>query len=373
MAKILSLVPYKIFPANFGGQRAIALLNEYLAKECEMVCVTVHSNQPQDAKGYTLLNILSGSSLRYINLFYFFTLRKIIRRQQITHIMLEHPYFGWLGILLKKSTGVKLVIRSHNIESLRWKSLGKWWWKILWRYERTTHRAADFNFFITGHDREYAIRNFTLHAPRCTTITYGIGINHAPLPEEKEYCKAILNERHSIKPHETIFLFNGALDYRPNYLAVQAIVQNINPVFLQEGFPYKIIICGKGLPAEMDELKEYKGLHIIYAGFVDDIELYFKGADTFLNAVTEGGGIKTKLVEALGYNLNAVSTKNGAFGVEAKLTNNKLVIIDNDDWITFAKAAKNISRNKNRIPQNFYDHFYWGSIATKAARFIGAL
>lgn len=370
MTKILSLVPYNIFPANFGGQRAIALFNEYLAKECDIVCVTVKSNEPQYAKGYTLLNILSGSPFRYINPFYFFTLRKIIRQHQITHVILEHPYFGWLGMLLKKLTGIKLVIRSHNIESMRWKSLGKWWWKILWWYERTTHRAADVSFFITDHDREYAIRTFQLHAAACTTITYGVETHHAPLPEEKEYCKAILRERHGLSLHETIFLFNGALDYMPNYQGVQSIVNNINPVFLQEGFLYKIIICGKGLPAHMNELKAYAHQNIIYAGFVDNIEIYFKGADTFLNPVTEGGGIKTKLIEALSYNLNAVSTRNGAFGIDAKLTNNKLVITGNNDWVSFAKAAKNISGNKNKIPPGFYDHFYWGSIAGKASRFI---
>jgi hypothetical protein len=372
MAKILSLVPYPIFPANFGGQRAIALFNEYLARECDLVCVTVASNQPQYAKGYRLFNILSGSVLRYVNIFSFFTLRKIIRRHQVTHIILEHPYFGWLGMLLKTFTGVQLVIRSHNIESLRWKNLGKWWWKMLWWYERATHRAAHYNLFITDQDKDYALREFRLQPASCTTITYGIEVNHAPLPEEKAYCKTILKEHHPIGQQDTIFLFNGALGYLPNYLGVQAIVQYINPLLLKQDFPYKIIICGKGLPAGMNELKEYAQLNIIYAGFVDDIELYFKGADTFLNPVTEGGGIKTKLVEALGYNLNAVSTENGAFGVEAALTNNKLVITGNSDWASFAEAAKSISRNPNSMPQGFYDHFYWGSIANKAARFIGA-
>jgi hypothetical protein len=64
----------------------------------------------------------------------------------------------------------------------------------------------------------------------------------------------------------------------------------------------------------MNELKNYADQNIIYAGFVDDISIYFKGADVFINPVSYGGGIKTKLVEALGYNLNAVSTSNGAIG-----------------------------------------------------------
>ncbi len=74
MTKILSLVSYKILPAKLGGQKSLALFTEYLAKEAELVCVTVKSNDQLYAKGYLLLNILSDSALRYINLFYFFRL-----------------------------------------------------------------------------------------------------------------------------------------------------------------------------------------------------------------------------------------------------------------------------------------------------------
>lgn len=370
MIRVLTLVPYKIFPAKFGGQKNIALFFEHLAKACSVVCVTVKSNDPSYAKGYTLLNRLSDTSFRYINPRYFFTLRKIVRRYGITHLMLEHPYYGWLGILLKTFTGVKLVIRSQNIESLRWKSLGKWWWKILWWYERTTHHAADDNFFITDNDREYAIQHFGLSAQKCITVTYGVEIDRAPLPAERAQCKKILRQRHNIQPEETIFLFNGALAYMPNWAAVQAIVQSVNPVLLQEGFPYKIIICGKGLPGEMNELKDYAHLNIIYAGFVDDIDVYFKGSDVFLNPVVEGGGIKTKLIEALSYNLNAVSTASGAFGVTTQLTNNKLLVTPDYDWQPFARAAKKSAANKNDIPSSYFEHFYWGHIIRRAIEFM---
>ena len=42
--KVISLVPYKIFPAVTGGQKNIAVFNEYLSKQCSLVCVTVKSN-----------------------------------------------------------------------------------------------------------------------------------------------------------------------------------------------------------------------------------------------------------------------------------------------------------------------------------------
>ena len=369
--RVLTLVPYNIFPAKFGGQKNIALFFEHLSKECEVVCVTVKSNEPRYARGYTLLNVLSNASFRYINPLYFFTLRKVIRRYRITHLMLEHPYYGWLGILLRLFTGVKLVIRSQNIESLRWKSLGKGWWKILWWYERMTHRAADYNFFITDQDKAYAVKNFRLAASACSTVTYGVETDQVPPAEERARCRQILQQQHTVSPQDTLFLFNGTLSYLPNYAAVQAIAEKINPLLLQNSFPYKIIICGKGLPPEMDGLKAYAHLNIIYAGFVDDIDVYFKGSDVLLNPVVEGGGIKTKLIEALGYNLNVVSTASGAFGVDPQLTNNKLLVTPDYDWVSFAQAAKQSAVvNSGDTPPQYFDHFYWGSIIRRAILFM---
>src|SRR5690349_1111327 len=143
MLTILSIVSYKIFPAKIGGQKGVALFLEYLGKEVKLVCVTVRSNDPIYAKGYEVLNVLSDARWRYINPFYIFTLRRLVRKYKVSHLLLEHPYYGWLGVAVKKLTGVQLVVHSHNIEATRWKSLGKWWWKILWWYEGFTHRHAD--------------------------------------------------------------------------------------------------------------------------------------------------------------------------------------------------------------------------------------
>jgi len=57
---------------------------------------------------------------------------------------------------------------------------------------------------------------------------------------------------------------------------------------------------------------------------VDDITLYYKGADMLINPVMDGGGIKTKLVEALGYSMNVVTTTSGAIGVPLTITGEKI-------------------------------------------------
>ncbi|MEP6950849.1 MAG: glycosyltransferase family 4 protein [Ginsengibacter sp.] len=372
MANVLSVVSYKIFPAKFGGQKGIAAFNEYFSKYHALYCITIEDNLPGYAT-YKIINTLRNRPLRYINIFYFGLVKKIIRQNNISHVIVEHPYYGWMGLLLKHFCKVKLIIHSHNIEAERFKTVGKWWWKILWRYEKYIHRGADFTFCISEKDRQYFINRYKIPAEKTSVITYGIPWNSPPTISERIAAKNELLKKHSVNEKCVLYLFNGALEYKPNLEAVKNIVERINPIFIQLNISYKIIICGKGLPAEMNELRQYADQNIIYAGFVEDINLYFKGVDIFINPVTEGGGIKTKLVEALGYNLNAVSTINGATGVDTNICNGKLLICENTDWQGFAKKMQKAIPVTQPVTHEFFDNFYWDNIARKAAGIVNKL
>jgi polysaccharide biosynthesis protein PslH len=372
MINVLSVVSYKIFPAKFGGQKGIASFNEYFSRYHTLYCVTVEDNKPAHAS-YQIINTLVNRPLRYINIFYFGLIKKIIRQNNISHVIIEHPYYGWLGLLLKHFCRVKLIIHSHNIEAERFKTVGKWWWKILWHYEKCIHRGADFTFCISEKDRQYFINRYKIPAEKTSVITYGISWNTLPAISERAAAKNELLKKYSFNEETVLYLFNGTLDYKPNLEAIKNIVESINPIFIRLNISYKIIICGKNLPAEMNELKQYADQNIIYTGFVEDISLYFKGVDIFINPVTEGGGIKTKLVEALGYNLNAVSTSNGATGVDEKICNGKLLLCGNTDWQSFAENMQKAIHITQPITQEFFDNFYWDNIAKKAAGIVEKL
>ena len=349
-----------------GGQKGIALFNRYLGKHTNLRCVTIQANEITGAEGYPVQNILSNSPSRYINLFYFFSLRKIIRENKITHLVLEHPYFGWLGLLLKWFCKVKLIVHSHNIEALRFKTMGKWWWGLLWNYEKLVHKNASLSFFIQDTDRKYGIEKFKLAPDKTITVTYGFEMEAPPAAADKRTARGLICQTHGIPATEKILLFNGTLDYMPNRDALDIIINRINPLLLADThFKYKIIICGNRLPVSYDNLSDQADKNIIYAGFVDDISLYFKGADIFINPVTDGGGIKTKLVEALGYNMNVVTTANGAIGVAVEITGNKMQIASGDNWAAFAAMIINTDSDTT-IPNSFFEHFYWGNIVAKA-------
>jgi glycosyltransferase involved in cell wall biosynthesis len=367
---IVAVVPYRIFPAKMGGQKGIALFYEYLSRLLNVSFVSIQDNKQGFTYGNEFFPLLSNRKSRYINFFIFFRLLNLIKKKKYTHIVFEHPYYGWMVILLRIFSKIKIIIHSHNIESLRFRSTGKWWWRILWQYEKMTHRMAHLNFFISDEDKEYGIKKFNIKTEKCITITYGIEQKKSPSSDEKIDARERLIKMHSINPADKIILFNGTLDYRPNLEALETILYNINPILLQKnGFHYTIIICGKNLPDQFNNLNEYSTKNIIYAGFVEDINLFFMGSDIFINPVIDGGGIKTKLVEALGFNIPCISSANGAIGIPLPITNNQLKIIENNKWQEFADAIMNW-QTETEIGTDFFEYFYWGNIAKKAANEI---
>ncbi len=366
---VLSLVSYNFLPAKMGGQKHIAFHNSYLSKFVNLICVTTESNI-QIGTPYKVYPILSESPFRYINLFYFFTLKKIIKQERITHLIIEHPYYGWLGLLLQKWLDVKLVIHSHNIESLRFKSLNKWWWKILWHYEKCIHQQADFSLFITEEDRNYANEHYHISNQKSAVSTYGVEIEKKPSSNEKLQAQQKIQAKYAIATDHKIILFNGTLSYYPNLIALENIVNHINPSLLkQTNFKYKILISGKGLP-EQFSLQEYP--NIIFCGMVDDIETYFKAADIFINPVVDGGGIKTKVVEALAYDTTVISTMSGAIGIPKEIVNGKLSIVNDEDWEEFSRLIIE-SKSSSRTPDQFYQNFCWGNIASKTYEILKQL
>ena len=365
---IISIVSYPFLPARSGGQKGIALFYKYFSGYHSVTCITTKKNRPALDEGYEVQNILTDSRIRYINPFIFFTIRKWIRKKKATHIILEHPYYGWLGILLKIFCGVRLVVHSHNIESIRWRGLGKWWWRILWHYEKITHRQADYNFFIQDEDKSYAISAFGLRSTQCITISFGTEMSSAPDEKKITEARQILHRQLNIPESVPLLLFNGAFKYSPNREALENILFRINPLLQNRGLSYQLLIIGLDIPEEIKTVS-YPSIHIL--GFVENLELYLMGSQAFLNPVISGGGIKTKLVEALAYNLNAVSTINGAIGVDSGLCNGKLFICPDNNWELFADAVARAVQIQSDMPGVFYDHFFWAKITKRAAEFIG--
>lgn len=361
MKKVLAIAPYPYLPFFSGGQKFIARFFEYLGKEVDLTVISVAGNDFSLTKNYQAIPLLKKSFSRYYDRSLVKKITALVKKEGYDTIIWEHPYYAWLAFRIRKRTGVKTIIHTHNIEYQRFRSTGRWWWPVLKMYERWSFKKADAIFFISPEDKNFAVKQWKVEKGKCIDLPFGIDIKN--YPDDKAECRELVCRKHNISKEEKILLFNGLLNYKSNLDALKVILDKINPLLLQHmSFRYKIIICGKGLPEDLNSLKGYADKNIIYAGFVDDVETYFKGADIFLNPAQSGGGVKTKMVEAIAFGTTVVATETGAEGIERKVCGDKLIVTAGNDWNEFARS---IISNADKIiitPPGYYEYYYWENV-----------
>ncbi|MDX2048201.1 MAG: glycosyltransferase [Chitinophagaceae bacterium] len=374
MANVLSVVWYKVLPAKFGGQKGIACFNEFLSAHHNIVCTCSCNNQPSGKEPYKVLPVLPASRTQVINPFAWRKIISIAKKENCSHVIIEHCYYGLLGIFLKHFYSKKLIVHSHNIEYLRFRTIGKWWWFILRLLEKRTHRAADLNLFKTKEDLDYAAAYFGLNPSACIVVPYGLMLSAVPSPEKKTAARLIVSRQHHIQQAAKIILFNGTLDYEPNANAVRLIVNTLVPLLLQKNnTAFKVIVCGRNIYSGFEDLQQLKHECYINAGLVEDIEPYFLAADVFINPVLEGGGIKVKVMEALAYNVPVVSTESGARGISLQLAGEKLKLVKDGDWEEFCRQIILQSDNRTDTPEDFFNQYHWSEIIKPVAERINEL
>ena len=368
MNKIAAIVPYTFLPGQSGGQKLISGFYGALGKETELHVISTPENDVTLQSAYRFEKKLLSSRFRYADIFSFFRIKNYLLKNQIEWLFIEHPYMGWLAWLLKKATDTKLAVHTHNVEYQRFGSIGKWWWRVLKIYEGWVLNKADLVFCITEEDRDTFITQLKVASHKCIVVPYGIP-QQSP-PADKEQTKQSVCEELSINHTTKLLFFNGVLNYQPNLDALNVILKQINPLLLASNLNYKLLIAGKNLPVTYQGLTAWNDQHIIYLGFVDDIDRYTKAADVLLNPVQSGGGVKTKMIEALGMNTSVVSTKTGAAGVLQELCGEKLLIVPDNDWKAFADAVVTACNKKLTITNSFYDQFSWKRIVQRVVNII---
>ena len=234
----------------------------------------------------------------------------------------------------------------------------------MFEWERFAMKMAKGAFFTTDQDRQIAINKFNLSPEKCFLKPYGIEQTSLPVfnPEER----ASVLQRHGINPDDKIFMFFGVLKYLPSIESLSIIIDEISPRLkkLMGDRGYKILICGGGLSKEyQSRFNDLKKNNVVYAGFVEDINSYIRSSDVVMNPALQSGGIKSKVIEAIGQNRPVVSTSMGAIGIDTTVCGNKLQVVVDNNWDMFANSLVNALTLTGDTPQTFFDKYSWQGIA----------
>jgi len=292
-----------------------------------------------------------------LNPLYWRKVKQIVRQEKATILILEHPYHGIAAWLAAKAVKARLIVHSHNIESNRFRQIGKWWWPLLQRYEKWVHRRASLSLFKTYEDQEWAVQHFGLSPEKCLIIPYGV---ERPVMDPEAGQK--LREQYGIGPEEKLLLFAGTLDYEPNAKAVEDIFSAIAPRLRAAGMAFRVLICGRNRFPAFQYLNKLTDESVIMAGEQPSIAPCFMAADVFINPVLSGGGIQTKNIDAIAHGCNTVCFASQATGIPVHECGTKLYIAENGNWDNFASLIIQAAARKEPTPDSFFTYFNWDRI-----------
>lgn len=158
----------------------------------------------------------------------------------------------------------------------------------------------------------------------------------------------------------------GKMNYPPNIAGVIWLANKVMPKVLNEIPNAMFYIVGKD---PTDEVKKLANSYVVVTGTVDSVREYYEKADVTVLPIFEGGGVKTKLIEAASYKVPIVST---SFGVLGTIFGDSDEIILADSVEGFAAGIvrcikqQEASREMVNIAYNkFIRHYTWNGICAE--------
>lgn len=355
--KTAFIVPYPFIPPKNGGHHAAFGFCDFLSRETELVCISTTNNEESD--NFRLEKLFKDVITKYINPIVLCRLASYLKNNHIRWCITHQPFIAFFLLPLSKYINTQFAIYVQNIEYQRFKSLNKVWWPLLYGAEWFTYKVAKHLFFISPDDQQAAMAVFNLPPSKCSVVHYGTYLTKSL--SNKPHIRNALVTQFQLNPQCKIILFFGPQTYAPNLEAVQIIRDRIYPVLDNKApFPYEILICGGGMPA--DQLRAFEAYpHLHYLGFVEDIESYVTAADVMLNPILAGGGVKTKIIESIAVGTPVISFQTGATGMDVNVTGDKLITVADHDIDTFVDRIIAVGQSGDtHTPDAFYDTYFWG-------------
>lgn len=140
---------------------------------------------------------------------------------------------------------------------------------------------------------------------------------------------------------EKAIMFIGTLSWEPNIHGVLWFIQSVLPELKKAHPDIVIYIIGGKIDKRLLHYSQYENL--VFTGFVDDVEEYYKKARLSFVPLQFGSGMKVKVLEAMYRGIPLVSTSVGAEGIE--ISNAEDAFIE-DDPVAFAGKISSLLQDE---------------------------
>lgn len=219
------------------------------------------------------------------------------------------------------------------------KKYASFWWRLIFLLEEKRIRIYEssvlkkFKFFnvVSDFDRQYLLHNLTTDGFKNIDVVFSC-IKHGI--DEKIFT-------YSWNPKNKDIVFMGNLFYPPNYDAVLFFIKNIWPNILLQNPESHFVVIGKKHPSLPN------AINVTYTGFVEDPYELISHSKVFVAPIRFGGGVPTKILEAMAIGLPIVTTNIAVRGIENTHTISNVYIFDSFDIKGMSSAIINLQNNSN--------------------------
>ena len=241
----------------------------------------------------------------------YYLLQHLPTKSKVPILLVEHNIEHLLALqrfMVAVTQQEKSYFWSEYIKTLKWEQL-------MWK--RATVRVA-----LTNEDKISMERL----EPNIDVRMIPNGSDHQKKIDEATTLLSDSSEHSVISDKYPSILFVGNFAYEPNIDAALYFSRHIFPLILRDVSNVKLFLVGNAPPPEISSLTSNKQIEV--TGCVASLIPYYKHADVVVCPLRIGGGVKVKVLEALGFGKAIVSTSVGAQGLD--LSTYRAVAIANE-------------------------------------------
>ncbi len=392
---IIWLSPEAIYPPNTGGRIVVYNKIKYLSEmghKIYLFCIIDSDDeiyyQQNEMKGLCFFakyyNRKKRRIVKYTNsIFYPFSvvsrtssviekdLQNTLNHEKIDIIWCEMPQMANNLKGLRFGEETKVVLSQQNVEFLSMRSYAKKinnpFKRIIYEieafklkvFEESLIKSGLFNAYVFVSDKDL---NFFKKEHNLENVP----LNLCPIGAE-DHGDLKRNDSNNI-------IIVGKMSYIPNVDGIIWFCDNVWPKVCHKNANVRLFIVGKDPD---DRIMRRISDKITVTGTVESVEPYYLNAAVACIPIFSGGGVKTKLIEAISYKIPVVCTKLGAEGT-LFVGDESIVIADDPE--TFCKGiidalSKNdsvIERTK-RAYEIFKNNYTWNEIIKDLDGFLAQL
>lgn len=382
---ILWISLYPPLPLNYGGpigiyKRLMEVIKEHNVylfymddeidiehlKQLQVLCKEVHPYKRNGKRELSVLMRFLSQPLTVATRYNRKMEQEIvecIKNNSIDLINIEFPQMCVNILKTYKDIQVPIVLHEHNNEWIRFRQMAeastgitKYLYclesKKLLRFESLIEKTGMVKMytFLSTDDKKTHEETFGVQSSRTALI---------PLGGDVVDC---LERKHDGKN----ILFCAAMDSEMNQEAAVWFVNDVFPLIREQEPNVKFYIVGRQ-PSE--EIMNLANESVIVTGTVPSVDEYYEMADVVVIPLLHGGGVKVKLLEAIGRKKKVVTTNIGIEGTSFVPQKHIYVANEAEKFAEYSLKVLSGGEEIESIYSSMWEHFLqnytWDKIGKK--------